>query len=274
MNTQSLTRFFTSKEYEFAITAVILFNALVLALETFPAIAGSYGRQIEWLNNLILFIFAVEIGLKILCFGREFWRQGWNWFDLSVVLIAALPASQAFSALRVLRAVRLLRLVAVVPSLRRVVDGFLQAIPSLGSVVILLLLLLYVFSIMGTKMFGTSHPELFGTLGESAFSLFTVMTLEGWPDLAREVMTAHPWAWLFFIVFIMLSSWTILNLFIGVIVDSMQAHTHEREEAMEMQGLRNQQLMMAELTEIRRELSALKSRLETAPRASEPGDLS
>jgi voltage-gated sodium channel len=199
----------------------------------------------------------LELSLKIFALAGAFWRDRWNWFDLSVVFVSLLPSTDAFAALRALRALRLLRIVAILPSFRRVVEGFLKAIPSLGSVMGLLALLLFVFSLMATRMFGGDHPE-FSTLGQSAFSLFTVMTLEGWPDLARGVMQTHPFAWLFFISFIVLSSWAVLNLVIGVIVDSMQSHTREHEEELENEIIRNQQRLIDELAALRQQVAALQ----------------
>lgn len=164
-----------------------------------------------------MLVFVTEISLKILTLKRAFWQDPWNWFDLEVVDVSLAPANDAFASRR---ALRLLLMVAVLPSLRRAVEGFLKAIPSLSSI---MLLLLFIFSDMGSKVFGEQHPEAFGSLGVSAFSLFAVMTLEGWPDLAREAMRTRPMAWSFFIVFIVLSSWAVLNLVIGVVVDSMQS---------------------------------------------------
>ena len=123
----------------------------------------------------------------------------------------------------------------------------------------LLILLLFVFSVMGAKLFGDEHPETFGTLGASAFSLFSVMTLEGWPDLARAIMRTHPLAWTFFITFIVLSSWVVLNLVIGVVVDAMQSHAREQEEELEIEILRNQKRMIEEIAALRRELAELRT---------------
>lgn len=254
----ALSKFFKSRTYEFGITALIAVNAALMAAETLPAIRSSWGGLLEFFNHVIVLVFVVEILLKILTFRRDFWRDAWNWFDLAVVTISVLPASEAFAPLRALRALRLLRLIAVLPSLRRVVEGFLRALPSLGSIMLLLMLLLFVFSLIGTKLFGSTYPELFGGLGASAFSLFTVMTLEGWPDLAREVMQAHPMAWAFFITFIVVSSWVVLNLVIGVVVDSMQSYTHEQELELEIEILRNQKQMMEEITALRSEIARLR----------------
>lgn len=259
-----LSEFFKSRTYEFGIIALIALNAALLAAETFPWLEKPWGGFLEAANGVIAVVFVVEMALKIFTFRRDFWRDPWNWFDLVVVAISAAPANDAFASLRALRAMRLLRLVTVLPSLRRVVEGFLKAIPSLGSIMLLLALLLFVFSVMGTKLFGTDHPEAFGSLGASAFSLFSVMTLEGWPDLARDVMRTHPVAWVFFITFIVLSSWVVLNLVIGVVVDSMQSHAREHEEELEIAILRNQVKMMEEIAAIRRELA------ESRPGASMP----
>ncbi len=254
-----LPGFFASRTYEFGIITVIAVNAILLAAETVPALESRFGSALEFLNTVILLVFIVEIGLKMAVFGRKYWRDPWNWFDLAVVSVSVAPTTDAFAALRSLRALRLLRIVAVLPSLRRVVEGFIKAIPSLGSIMSLMMLLLFVFSVMGTKLFGAAHPEYFGTLGASAFSLFTVMTLEGWPDLAREVMSTHPVAWSFFITFIVLTSWAVLNLVIGVIVESMQSHTREQEEELEQEILRNQASMMTEIVALRRELAELRA---------------
>lgn len=255
----ALSRFFKSRFYEFGIVGLIAFNAVLLAAETVPAIEHAMGGTLETFNSLIVAVFVIEISLKILTFKGEFWRDAWNWFDLAVVAISIVPAADAFSSLRALRALRLLRLVAVLPSLRRVVESFLKALPSLGSIMLLLTLLLFVFSVIGTKLFGAAHPETFGWLGASAFSLFSVMTLEGWPDLAREVMHTHPVAWVFFIIFIVLSSWVVLNLVIGVVVDSMQSYTHEQEMELEIEILRNQEKMMEEIAALRHELAEYRS---------------
>jgi voltage-gated sodium channel len=254
----ALIGFFGSKRFEVSITVIIAFNALLLAAETVPSVEARFGGLIGFLNNLILLVFVVEIGLKIAVMGRGFWLDPWSWFDMAVVLVSITPTSESFGALRAFRALRLLRLVIVVPSLRRVVEGLLKAIPSLSSIMVLMVLLLFVFAIMGTRMFGEAHPEFFGSLGASAFSLFTVMTLEGWPDLARDIMKTHPSAWMFFIVFIMLSSWAVLNLVIGVIVDSMQSHARENEEELETTILRDQAIMMAEIRLLRKELAELR----------------
>lgn len=256
---ERLFRFLRSQTYEFGIVALIGINAVALAAETLPYFSERFGGSFEILNDFVIAVFLVEIGFKIAAFGRSFWRDHWNWFDLVIVLISIAPTTEAFAALRSLRALRLLRLISILPSLRRVMEGFIKAIPSLGSIMGLMILLLFVFSVMGTHMFGEQHPEYFGSIGESAFSLFTVMTLEGWPDLAREIMRTHPLAWIFFIAFIILSSWAVLNLVIGVIVDSMHSYSREEEVELEHAILRNQLKMMDEIAALRRQIDDLRS---------------
>ena len=156
------------------------------------------------------------------------------WFDFTVVAISLVPASAAFSVLRALRVLRVLRLVSVVPSMRKVVQALLQAIPGMGSVVALLALLYYVFAVMATKLFGAAFPEWFGTIGAAAYSLFQIMTLESWSmGIVRPVMEVYPFAWAFFVPFILITSFAVLNLFIAIIVNAMQSqHDAENKNAL------------------------------------------
>lgn len=252
-----LKDWFSSRAYEISITVLIGINAVLMALETYPTISESFGGATDAFNQFVVVVFVVELTLKLLAFGRAFFKLGWNWFDVAVVAVSILPGAEAFTALRALRAVRLLRLVAVLPSLRRVVAGFLNAIPSLGSVIMILGLSLFVASLMATRLFGGEQPDLFGSLGASAFTLFIVMTLEGWNEIAWQVMETHPSAWLFFIIFIMATTWAVLNLFIGVIVDSMQQYTNEEEVALERRILSQQETMAAEVRSLNEKVDRL-----------------
>lgn len=260
-----LSRILASKNFEYGITALILFNAVLLGLETVPSVWKAFGRELDFLNDAILAIFVVEIFLRMVAFGREYWRDGWSWFDMIVVGVSLLPATAGLSAMRALRVVRLLRIVSVVPSLRRVVEGLIRALPGLGSIVVLLLVLIYVFAVMATKLFSATHPEFFGNLGASAFSLFTVMTLEGWPDMARAVMAQHPWAWLFFILFILMSSFAVLNLFIGVIVEAMQSQAREEDLEAEQADESSADALAAEIRSLRHEIHRMRTLIEDRP---------
>ena len=215
------------------IIGVILFNAVILGLETSDTVMGVAGSFIHALDKLCLYIFVVEILAKFFAHRFRFFRSGWNVFDFIIVGIALVPAAQSLSVLRALRILRVLRVVSAVPSLRRVVEGFLTALPGMGSVFMLMSLIFYIGSVMATKLFGDAFPEWFGTLGGSAYSLFQIMTLESWSmGIVRPVMQEYPYAWAFFIPFIMATTFAVVNLLVGLIVNSMQdAHHEEQNEA-------------------------------------------
>jgi voltage-gated sodium channel len=217
-----------------ALIALIVLNAVILGMETSPALMARWGKALVTIDHAILAIFVVEIALRLYAHGARFFRDPWSVFDFVVVGVALVPASEAFSVLRALRVLRVLRLVSMVPSMRRVVGGLLAAIPGLGSVFAIICILFYVAAVIATKLFAKSFPELFGDLGATAFTLFQVMTLEGWSgDVARPVMAEYPYAWVFFILFILVSTFTMLNLFIAVIVNAIQTEGHAEAERVE-----------------------------------------
>ncbi|MFN3953917.1 MAG: ion transporter [Pararhodobacter sp.] len=211
------------------IIAVILFNAVLLGLETSPEVMAVAGPLIIALDTACLAVFVLELALKFFAFRLSFFRSGWNIFDFIIVGISLMPGAQTFSVLRALRILRLLRVVSVSPSLRRVVEGFIRALPGMGSVFLLMGMLFYIGAVMATKLFGESFPDWFGDLGNSAYSLFQIMTLESWSmGIVRPVMEVYPQAWLFFVPFIMVTTFAVVNLLVGLIVNSMQdAHNEE-----------------------------------------------
>ncbi len=215
------------------IIAVIVFNALLLGLETSPAIMARAGTLIAALDTICLAIFVIEILAKLVARGRGFFRSGWNIFDAIIVGIALVPAGQGISVLRALRILRVLRVISAAPRLRRVVEGFVTALPGMGSVFLLMALIFYIGAVMATKLFGAAFPEWFGDLGLSAYSLFQIMTLESWSmGIVRPVMAEYPYAWAFFVPFIMVTTFAVVNLLVGLIVNSMQdAHAEESNAA-------------------------------------------
>jgi voltage-gated sodium channel len=255
--------------WERAITALIVLNAITLGLETSATAMRQAGSLLTFIDHAILAVFVVELAARMAVYGRAFWRDPWSLFDFFIVGVALLPATGSFSVLRALRVIRVLRLISTVRSIRRVVVGLLSAIPSMGAVIALLSLVFYVFSVMATKLYGGNHPELFGTIGTSAFSLFQVMTLEGWAaEIVRPVMEKAPYAWVFFIVFILITSFAVLNLFIGIIVDSMQRE-HEAEQAEDRQREEaNFDELLAEVKLLRREMEQV--RRATGAKANNP----
>ena len=224
------------------ITGVIVFNAAILGLETSRTVMAVAGPLILLLDALCLSIFVIEIGLKLFARGPRFFRDGWNIFDFAVVGIALMPATQGLSVLRALRILRLLRIVSVTPRLRRVVEGFLSALPGMASVFLLMGIIFYIFAVMATKLFAAAFPDWFGDLGNSAYSLFQIMTLESWSmGIVRPVMEVFPQAWLFFVPFILVTTFAVMNLVVGLIVNSMQ-EAHQEEETAATEAYRDQVL--------------------------------
>lgn len=217
--------------FQNTILGVILFNAVILGMETSDPIMDRAGAVITMLDTVCLSIFVVEIAAKLFARGPVgFFSRGWNIFDFVIVGISLVPASQGLSVLRALRILRLLRVVSVAPSLRRVVEGLVNALPGMGSVFLLMGMLFYIGSVMATKLFGDVFPDWFGNLGLSAYSLFQIMTLESWSmGIARPVMEEFPYAWAFFVPFIMVTTFAVVNLLVGLIVNSMQDAHHAED---------------------------------------------
>src|SRR5262245_42359645 len=221
------------------IMTLIIINAITLGLQTSKTVMAAYGPILELFDDVIVWMFVVEVTARIIVHRGAFFKDPWSIFDLVVVAIAVVPASQTFSVLRAFRILRVLRLITVVPTLKAVVSGLLAALPGMGSIVLLILLLYYVFAVIATKLYGPEFPELFGTLGKSFFTLFTVMTLEGWVDgVVKPIMVKFPRAWIFFVTFIVVTTFMVLNLFIGVVVNAMQRE-QETAEKLELEDERD-----------------------------------
>ena len=214
------------------ITAVILFNAVILGLETSDMVMARAGGLIGVLDRMCLAIFVLELALKLSAYRLRFFRDGWNIFDFAIVAVSLVPAAQGLSVLRSLRILRILRVVSVAPRLRRVVEGFITALPGMASVFLLMGIIFYIGSVISTKLFGADFPQWFGSLGRSAYSLFQIMTLESWSmGIVRPVMEVYPYAWVFFVPFIMVTTFAVVNLLVGLIVNSMQdAHSEEADQ--------------------------------------------
>ena len=259
----------SSPKTERLVTALIVVNAVTLGLETSATINEALSPWLGWLDKAIVAVFVVEIAARLVAQGPAFFRGGWNLFDFAVISITLIPATGNLSVLRALRILRVLRLVSVVPQMRKVVEALLHAIPGLGSISSLLLLVFYVGAVMATRMFGEAFPEWFGSIGASMYSLFQIMTLESWSmGIVRPVMETFDWAWAFFVPFILLTSFAVLNLFIAVIVDAMQTlHTADREEteAVLRQVTEAEASFLAtELEGLRSEIRALKEEIGRA----------
>ncbi len=251
---------------QYSIIALIVLNAVTLGLETSPTVMAYIGSWLLALDHFILGVFVVEISAKLYAHRLRFFRDAWNIFDFLIVSIALIPASGPLAVMRALRILRVLRLIAIVPKLRFVVEALLHAVPGIASIAGLLILLYYVFAVMATGLFGADHPAWFGTIGKSMYTLFQIMTLESWSmGIARPVMETHPYAWLFFIPFILVATFTILNLFIAIIVNTMQTMhdaTHAQEQAAIENAVHDEGTNLGEqIQALRKELREIKQLL-------------
>ncbi|MHB2266189.1 ion transporter [Aliihoeflea sp. PC F10.4] len=249
-----------SRRFETFITILIIVNAITLGLETSQAVMSRFGTVLLLIDRVVLAVFVAELLARFYVYRGRFFHDPWRIFDFIVVGIALMPATGNLSVLRALRILRVLRIVSVVPSLRRVVGGLVAALPGMGSIVLLLALVFYVFAVMATKLFAASFPEWFGTIGESAYTLFQIMTLESWSmGIVRPVMEVYPWSWLYFIPFIVTTSFAVLNLFIGIIVSAMQDE-HESTASEERSQMKNEQdLILQEVRALREEVRGLRN---------------
>ena len=237
-----------------SLIALILLNAVILGLETSPSLMADWGPWLIAADRAILAVFVVEIALRLVAHRFKYFRDPWNVFDFTVVAIALIPASGPLAVLRALRVLRVLRLITMVPSMKRVVGGLLSALPGLGPVSAIIGIIFYVSAVIATKLFAGHFPELFGDLGRTAFTLFQVMTLEGWAmEVVRPVMAIYPLAWIFFQLFILASTFTLLNLFIAVIVNAIQQEHGDEAKP----------VVQSEIAALRREIAALRNQLQS-----------
>ena len=266
---QVVSDFIESPRVVYFITALIIINAILLGLETDRGFVASAGDVLHVLDRIILIVFTVELIIKLYAYRWDFFRSGWNVFDFLIVSIAWVPAAGPLSVLRALRILRVLRLISVVPQMRRVISAIGHSIPGMLSVIGVLSLVFYVSAVLATSLFGQhSDPrmqEWFGTIGASAYSLFQIMTLESWSmGIARPTMELFPYAWAFFVPFIIVTSFAVLNLFIGIIVDAMQtAHRDEEEEENRTAEAEASEEKASEVEALKLELRQINEKLET-----------
>lgn len=262
-----VARFIESDRTVSFIIVLILINAVTLGLETNAGLMERYGSFLVWLDTTILVVFTLELLLKLYAYRLDFFRSGWNLFDLVIVVIAWVPASGPFAVLRALRVLRVLRLLSVVPQMRRVISAIGHSIPGMLSVIGVLSILFYVSAVLTTKLFG-QHPDpqlhaWFGSIGSSAYTLFQVMTLESWSmGIVRPVMVHYPWAWIFFVPFIIITSFAVLNLFIGIIVDAMQMVQQENRADETAEAESETVLPPSDSVDIQRQLEQIRRSLD------------
>ncbi|WP_285757759.1 ion transporter [Nocardiopsis ansamitocini] len=248
--------------FQNTVIAVIVLNGIALGLETYEEQFAAVDGYFLFAEYAFVGFFVVELLLKIYARGLAFFKDGWNWFDLLVVGVAVIPASEGFSVLRLLRILRLLRLISVIPHMRNVVNALFRSVPGLGTVIGLLFVIMYTAAIMGEKLFEDISPQYFGNLGTTLYTLFMLLTTENWPDISDTVIEESPYAWIFFVLFIVISAFIVLNLIIGVIVTSMETEVSaERWEEDQELELQQHQAVMKRLEELGKQVNQLSEQV-------------
>lgn len=273
----TLERAIEGKLFRHFITSLIIINAVILGVLTYErTLPTGVVSSLSWVDQAVTMIFAVEIATKLVVYRLNFFKSGWNWFDFLVVGVSLVPGGAAFSVLRAMRVLRILRLLHIVPMLRRITEALLNALPGMGAILAVLALLTYVGAVMATNLFGDTENEevlqLFGDLPSSAYSLFQVMTMDGWRfEVVQKVVDdGNPYAPFFFLIFIFIASFAVLNLFIALIVDALAAeqraatveHLDEIEEEMDEEfGVadKEREEILVLLGSLKQDIAALKA---------------
>jgi len=252
-----------SRYFQLFIVLVILANAVTIGIDTYPAMALQYGSLIYMFDNIFLGIFIVEIILKMISFGKrpwEFFRSGWNTFDFIIVAAALIPGLQGQSTLlRLVRLLRVLRLLSALPGLQILVMALMNSIPRIAQMAMLASLLFYIYAVIGVSLFSEHDPEHWATLHISLLSLFRVLTLEDWTDLMYTAMELYPMAWIFFVSFVLLSTFVIFNMLIGIILNSMDEARITVNEEHEDESTKD---IIAQLNTMQETLASMKRNID------------
>ncbi|MEM6536862.1 MAG: ion transporter [Pseudomonadota bacterium] len=258
-----------SATFQGVVITLILINAVILGLETMPSLKEPYGETLLFLDHVIIYLFLIEIIMRFLSDPKNYFRSGWNIFDCAVVAVSLPAMTSGLAAVRAFRVLRVLRVVTVIPRMRTVVAALFDSVPGIASVGVVLVLILYVFAVIAANLYGADHPDTFGNIFTAMYTLFTVMTLEGWREIADGVAVTHPNSWLFFLCFVLVATFTMLNLFVAIVVRVVE------EDAEAEAGARDQ-VLLAEIAELHRKLDALQAATastkgEVTPTIPSPG---
>ncbi len=263
LHPRKLRRFFESRSFQSLITTIIVINSVLIGLETSDYVLSKFGAIVDLLDIVILSLFTLEILLKIYVYRFRFFTDGWNNFDFIIIVMSLLPAAGSFSVFRALRIVRTLRLLKSVPKLRLIIESLVKSLPSIGWIVVLLSIVFYVYSVVGVNIFGEAYPLYFGDMSKAVFTLFQIMTLESWSSgIARPVMDGVPFSGLYFVSFILMATYTTLNIFIAIVVNTMNEVSlkelqQEEEHIKEFVSKENEKLQI-QLTQIQQTLEKMQ----------------
>jgi voltage-gated sodium channel len=221
-----LWRLVESPAFTALVLTVILANAVVLGMQTYPDLDRRHGETLDLLNSIFLGFFVVELALRMAAYGRrglDFFRDGWNVFDFVVIAMAFVPGIRESSTLlRLARLLRVIRVVRVLPDLRLLVTGVVRSLPPLGSMVVLTTLIIFVYGMFGWLLFAEELPAQWGDIGRAMLTCFVMLTLEDFPIYMDDAMDVHPWSWIYFVSFIMVAAFIVINVLIGIVLNSME----------------------------------------------------
>ncbi|WP_455375684.1 ion transporter [Kaarinaea lacus] len=251
------------KSFEYFIISLIIFNGIVLGLETSPSIVQGYGDYLLLVNNLVLAVFVIEAILKITAVAPRFklyFGDGWNLFDFSVVVLSLIPATGEYAMIaRLARLLRVARLISTIPELRLIVSTLVRSIPSMGHVLLLMSIIFYIYAVAGYHIFHEHDPTHWNNLGLSLLTLFRVVTLEDWTDVMYKAMELYPMSWIYFVSFVILGTFVIINLFIAVVINNLEEAKHEALEQLQEPTTRDE--IIGELKQTQDMLAKLEKKL-------------
>jgi len=255
----TIKHFVENSKFQNFIMGIIILNGITMGFETSKSFATDYHTFFELFNLFVVTVFTIEIALRIYVHKASFFRDPWSLFDFTIVAISLVPANAGFEIFRVLRVLRLFRLITVVPQMRKIISALLSVIPGIASIAGLLTLFFYIFAIMSIQLFGEKFPEWFGTLGESFYTLFQIMTLESWSmGIVRPIMEVYPLAWIFFVPFIFMATFIIVNLIIAIVVDAMNEMNANEEEHIIKEFHAGEDAAKLEIQQLRNDIKELK----------------
>ncbi|WP_416149596.1 ion transporter [Salipaludibacillus sp. HK11] len=254
---QKLGQLVESRWFTSSIIILIMINAIIVGMETYPNLYSEYTSFFWTTDKILLWIFTVEIALRLLAAPtiRDFFKNSWNWFDFIIVAAGHIFMGAHFvTVLRILRVLRVFRAISVIPSLRKLVDALVMTIPALGNIMLLMSIIFYIFAVIGTMLFQQVSPEYFGNLQLSLLTLFQVVTLESWAsEVMRPIFHILPWSWIYFVAFVLVGTFVVFNLFIGVIVNNVDKADSAEDEV---------ENTHEEVVELRKEVQELKQLIE------------
>ena len=257
-------RLVNSTWFEYFIIGVIIVNGIILGLETSATITRLYGDWLYLGNDVALWVFIVEAALKMLARWprpQRYFRDGWNVFDFLIIVFALMPATGQFAMIaRLARLLRVVRLISAIRDLRLIVAALVRSIPSVGHVIMLMSIVAYIYAIMGHQLFHEHDPEHWGTLGRSLLTLFNITTLDNWTRTMNIAMEHHSWAWVYFVSFVVVGTFVVINMFIAIIINSLDEAKAERTA--EAEGPVTQEELLRELRAAQATLERLEKRLQ------------